>query len=54
MIAAPENAEVSMATKKKSPKPAPADDKPKKEEAGKAAEENWLVVPSKQIDGSNA
>ena len=42
-----------MATKKKSPKPAPADDKSKKVEADKPAEEKWLLVPSNQIDGGN-
>jgi hypothetical protein len=42
-----------MAAKKKSPKPAPADDKPKKVEADKPAEEQWLLVPSNPIDGGN-
>jgi hypothetical protein len=42
-----------MATKKNSPKPAPADDKPKNVEADKPAEEKWLLVPSNPIDGGN-
>jgi hypothetical protein len=42
-----------MVAKKKSPKSAPADDKPEKEEAGQAAEEKWLIVPSNPIDGGN-
>jgi hypothetical protein len=42
-----------MAAKKNSPKPAPADEKPKKVETDKPAEEKWLLVPSNPIDGGN-